>query len=97
MSEKKTPFHKRHMIAWLMSAGAIVAAATADILYRAFRGPIEAQVATRQANDSMADFVLHQQMSYNDVVFTVIWGVAAVVIVVLLIPTLIDLIKTGGK
>ena len=91
------PFHIRHMFGWLLSIATIVSAAAADLFYRAFRAPLEAQVAARQANDSVTDFVLHQQMSYNDMVFTLIWGIAAVVIVLLLIPTFIDLIKTGGE
>lgn len=91
------PFYKRHILGWAMSVGSIVSAAAADILYRAFSSPVEANVAARQVNDSMADFVLHQQMSYNHMVPTLIWGLATVAIMLFLLPTFIDLSKTGGE
>ena len=95
--KKIEPFYKRHILGWAMSAVTLAAAGTANAFYRAFRAPLEASIAARQVNDSAADLVLYQQMNHHNLVPNLIWALAVWIVILILIPTIKDLIETGGK
>jgi len=93
MAKEEKSFAKKHWLGWAASIVTVFVAAITNNVYQAFRGPVEAQIAANQVNDSVTDFVLHQQMSYNNLVERGI-GIAAFIMVMLfLLPTIIGAIK----
>lgn len=92
-SIRRKSFAAKHWLGWVMSVASLVLGLIVSKVYMVFRAPFEATVAVNQVNDSIADFVVHQQMTYNNLVGNVIFGVTAVLVVLFLVPTIRGLIR----
>jgi hypothetical protein len=84
---------KKHIKGWITIIVILIMQAITTNLYELFRSPVEAQVAAKQAEDSIAWWGLYHSMAYGNLVPNIIMTIAIILIILILIPTLKDLYK----
>jgi hypothetical protein len=85
---------KKHLVGIFMTIGAIITATVVQVMYSAYVPMIEAAAAANQANDSMTDFVLFRAVA-SSAPETVLWVLTSIIILLFLLPTIVDLLKSS--
>lgn len=90
---KKTPFWERHFREWILAGCLIIISTIANSIWKIYYGPIGANTAVRQVEDTATAFATHQAVNYGNIVPTIIiWG-AVIGVILFLIPTIKDIVK----
>jgi hypothetical protein len=89
----KKPFWKRHLFGWIMAVLTVIGGYIAPNIWAVYQGPIGAEIAVQQVQDSATAFAAHQAVNYGGLVPTVISVIAVLAFVAFLFPTIRDLVK----
>jgi large-conductance mechanosensitive channel len=81
-------FASKHIAGWLLAVLTVIGGFTVNSVYQNILTPLQAQAAAGQLDDSNTSWVLHQQMSYGDVIPNVIIGMTIVFTFLFLLPTI---------
>jgi len=94
MSEKT--FVRKHIVGWVLAVLTVMAGMLGDKMYSVYRGPVEAQIAAQQVQDSNTAFALHQA-AQNDLFPILIGGGTFVIVLLFLLPTIVHAIKLAKE